>query len=956
MLINDDDILEYIRKKYTGYEHYIFKNSEISEEKDFVVIKDFHKINEDLIDIKKDVFVRNLQLGRQTNSINIINICDSINAEISGADEEIYAALHEFDKIYTKAFIRNGSRWVALKAFNICCDKAKEIMGNQNPRTLFNISKYTYLLNQHVLNTTNLRLSLVNLRSCLELMHLETRKMNYDMIVRPVTTTTIDKNNETLIKAKYVNNFSLHDDIKFDHEFQVFGTIAGLAARKNRGQFGHIKSYYYQFDLVSTLKKDYSYLNLEIQVKEAIDAPIFVDGKQIAHKVFLKKKIVPSKFSKLSKWTGKFLQGYRFSTEADIYDYTNPCELSSISNEELNKKLQTREVIIVYKIDSTLYDSYGIYDTVNPQSKVIVETGELFNAPYNLFGINYQTKKTLGNLWGLIEHILIFSKTLQSDHIQRIKLFDSIIEQHRNAVIRAEQAEKVMLELHKSNEKIHELNTTLHDKVADRTRKLQIINEERTNAFVNIIHETKTPLTLINNCIDDYVKNNKETPELNIIKNNIHKLSKNINNLFDTERLIKGYEIYDHSQVTNFSEILHDNITLFGYYFQTKELELKMNVENDILIQADPNAINSIINNLLENAIKFSDQNGEINILLETSKEKITFSVSDCGIGIPIELQKKIFEPYYQINTKKKNFQGMGLGLPIVKKIINSLNGQVTINSNPGIIKGTTIAILLDKYQPTQTAGLEITRYPVQKNESLDISSLNIITKMYRPDRLSILVVEDSRAMVSFLYQKFSENYNVEYALNGAEALKKLKEHTIVPDLIIADIMMDVMDGFKFIKVVRGLDDFKHIAIICLSAKTAKKDRLMALKLGAIDFIQKPFSYPELACKIESILKNIANQKQAIHNSIIQSINGLGKQEDLRLEKMVVERRNKNYRLYNLTPKEIEVVDLVRNGLTYPEVAKAICRSEHTVKNHMGHVFAKCEVHSQIELFKKIDS
>lgn len=497
-----------------------------------------------------------------------------------------------------------------------------------------------------------------------------------------------------------------------------------------------------------------------------------------------------------------------------------------------------------------------------------------------------------------------------------------------------------------------ELTKSLTAKVREQTLQLERKNQEIFNTYINIIHETKTPLTLIKNYMDDYIQHHKKSLELDAISQNINKLTQNVSNLFDTERFIRGVSVYNHENVTNFSQVLRDNMSLFRNQFQNNA-ELSESIEENILVQADPNAINSIINNLVENALKFSNHVRKIHAKLCQEGNNVIFSVCDNGIGIPIKMQKKIFEPYFQINTQKKNSQGMGLGLPILKKIVEELNGQIDIDSNPEIKIGTTIKVTLGKANLYDSKANVVT-HVVPKNNTLTLSEIHITSQIYNPQIPSVLVVEDTKAMVEYLTKKLSKKYNVDYALNGSDALKKL--HEVSPDLIIADIMMDVMDGFKFIKVMYEIDKFKHIPLIFLSAKITKEDRLMALKLGAIDLIQKPFSFTELAYKIESILKNIANQKQATHNNIIQSINGLGKQEDLQLEKIVLERRNKNYKLYNLTPKEIEIVDLVRDGLTYPEVAKAICRSEHTVKNHMSNVFAKCEVHNQIELFKKLDS
>ena len=211
-------------------------------------------------------------------------------------------------------------------------------------------------------------------------------------------------------------------------------------------------------------------------------------------------------------------------------------------------------------------------------------------------------------------------------------------------------------------------NTNLQKEVDKRTRELEKINEQKTNTFVNLAHETKTPLTLINNYLEEYINTNGNSEELTIVKKNIDKLSADIVNFFDLERFNKGIAVYNHEQISDFSEILRDNLELFKGFSRKRDIELKETIEDDVFIKADPVSINRIINNLIENAIKFSNDECVIEISLHCHEEKIIFSVKDCGIGIPPEMHKKVFEPYYQITNQKRSIQGMGLGITNRKK------------------------------------------------------------------------------------------------------------------------------------------------------------------------------------------------------------------------------------------------------------------------------------------------
>ena len=479
MLITDDEILSYIRSTYPGYEEYSFSDQPLTIEKYFIVIREIHEVPENLFDFNKDILIRGLKPERQTNTINIVNFCDSINAESQGLDESIYAMVLEHNKCYTKAYLRNGSRWVTLHTYNLVAEKIKDLLGNRNPRIFFNVSKYTHLLNANMFNSANVRLSLVGTRSLLELLHTEVRKANYDLVMRPVTTTLSDKGGQTFMKAKYFQNFALTKDLHFEHEFSVFGIIAGLTARKSRGIFGEIETYYYQFDLVDVLRNDYSYLNLMIEVHDGIERPVFVNEKLLAHLVLLKRKTVACNFSTASIITSKLLKNPIVNREEDIYDYNNPIELCSLTESERTRLIESGDGMIVYRVDNTLFDSYSKHDIINPQSMIVVKEGEYYGAPYTLFSVKYSST-SIAPFWRIWEHLFLFSKTAQNDHIQRIKLYDNMMHQYQNAITRAEQAEQALEELQEGNKKIQELNTVLMQKIKEQEFLENLANQQQT--------------------------------------------------------------------------------------------------------------------------------------------------------------------------------------------------------------------------------------------------------------------------------------------------------------------------------------------------------------------------------------------------------------------------------------------------------------------------------------------
>ncbi len=491
-------------------------------------------------------------------------------------------------------------------------------------------------------------------------------------------------------------------------------------------------------------------------------------------------------------------------------------------------------------------------------------------------------------------------------------------------------------------------NINLKSEVEKRTKELEKINEQRTNTFVNLAHETKTPLTLINNYLEEYINKKGNSEELTVVKKSIDKLSADIINFFDLERFNKGFSVYDHNQICNFSEILSDSLLLFKVYSMKKKIGLEQNIEKDIFIKADPVSINRIINNLIENAIKFSDEKGVIQVLLGAEEDKIIFSVIDFGCGISPQMHRKIFEPYYQITNQKRSIQGMGLGLPIVKKVVQDLKGQIEIYSDPQLKAGTTITVKLIRYFLKENE--PISSMPVT-NILGTLTQIDLEESIYEKEKQTILLVEDNVSMLNYVAQKLQIKYNVFIALNGNTALKKMKEKRI-PDLIISDVMMDVLDGFAFAKIVSENPLYKHIPLIFLSAKSAKPDKLKGLKLGAIDFIQKPFSINELLQKVESVLSNNYRQKQLLLGNSIQSVANA----EIIKSQRAMERFEQNFGLYNLTAREKDIIKLVREGKIYSDIAATFFIAEKTVKKHIENIFEKLEVSNKIELINKMEA
>lgn len=521
---------------------------------------------------------------------------------------------------------------------------------------------------------------------------------------------------------------------------------------------------------------------------------------------------------------------------------------------------------------------------------------------------------------------------------------------HRNVTqLRIEHGKLI-----ESEQRLRSWNADLQDEVNKRTKELEKINEQKTNNFINLVHETKTPLTLIKNYLDEYISKYGSVQELDVIKGGVDKLTADVINLFDIERFTKGIDTYKHTRISDFSAILSNSLSLFQHYCYMQQITCFVDIEDGLLIKADPNAINRIVNNIIENAIKFTDEGGQIAISLTKQEDKIVFAVKDTGDGIPTELQKKIFEPYYQIGHKNTGLQGMGLGLPIVKKVVDGLGGTIAIQSQPEVVPGTTVTITLTQH--TLGSNEEIAKSGTAISKlSYEYSYDTIADSEFKAGRRTLLLIEDNITMINFLLQKLSTVYNVFCARNGAEALKKLHEITVIPDLILSDVMMDKMDGFAFARKLAEQGRYSHIPLIFLTAKSTQVDKLKGLKLGAIDFISKPFSFEELSQKIETILDSINKQQKAILSSSIaqlQTLKNLG-QEGVSASSQT--KFEENCKLLHFTTRETEIARLIVKGRTYKMIAKDLFISEKTVTKHIQNLFEKADVRNKIQLINKLN-
>ena len=279
----------------------------------------------------------------------------------------------------------------------------------------------------------------------------------------------------------------------------------------------------------------------------------------------------------------------------------------------------------------------------------------------------------------------------------------------------------------------------------------------------------------------------------------------------------------------------------------SQNVELNFSGNERIVTDFVPEYINKVMNNLLSNAFKFTPPYGKVSVAVAREGANVVIRVKDTGAGIAPEAVAHLFEPFYRAsNGASKN--GTGVGLALVRQIIDALDGQIVVGSSPG--RGATFTITLpirNVCKPTANAQKH-TNTPMlpQVEKRLDDETNDNCAEQ------RMLIVEDNADLAAYMGSLFTPQYAVCYASNGEEALARATE--LVPDIIITDRMMPGMDGLEVCKQVRASDVMNHIPIVVVTGKITEQERLEGIRAGADAYITKPFNSEELTTRVENLL------------------------------------------------------------------------------------------------------
>ncbi len=383
------------------------------------------------------------------------------------------------------------------------------------------------------------------------------------------------------------------------------------------------------------------------------------------------------------------------------------------------------------------------------------------------------------------------------------------------------------------------------------------VREARLNFFTMIAHEIRTPVSLIIGPLEKIMKHGTPTDDMKVIDRNAHRLLELVNQLLDF-RKVEQQSLVMHFAPQNIHELMVSVSERFAPTFEQNGKRFTVDYPNDRFTAiVDKEAIIKTISNLLTNANKYSKDEVSLKCIEDPDGQRFRISVSDNGIGIREEDRERIFQPFFQAEGNKP---GTGIGLNIVKSIVDQHHGEITVESELG--KGSTFTIILpvsqDVIKETDTEN-ESSSTTVDDHSATKHTAESSNHKVQRSKfkdqspKPTMLIVDDSEDMRHFLENNFNNKYDIITAEDGIGALHLLQNHEV--SIIISDWMMPRMDGAELCRRVRQDQQTSHIPFIMLTAKTDDDSKVEGMDVGADTYIEKPFSVQYLEACIRNILQ-----------------------------------------------------------------------------------------------------
>jgi signal transduction histidine kinase len=487
-------------------------------------------------------------------------------------------------------------------------------------------------------------------------------------------------------------------------------------------------------------------------------------------------------------------------------------------------------------------------------------------------------------------------------------------------------------------------------KLASQHQELSALDRLKSQFFANVSHELRTPLTLILAPVEklktDVANLGPSTQQLlDVIENNALRLLRLVNDILSLIRLEEGRAALSKKPV-DMAHFLKHTAASMKHLAALKGVHLDLQEPTgDLLINADPDALEKIVSNVIANAIKFTPPDGRIDISAAREAQMVTVTVSDTGIGIPAEQLPHIFDRFYQVDgSATRRHQGLGLGLALVRELITRHGGDVTATSDTG--HGTTFVLRFphalhatqfvtsaSEEKPDQLADDPLRTFDrkasaraimiTDNTEAASAPSREPEKQDGRADLPLVLVVDDEPDMRRYLVSMLRETYRVIEAPDGIAALEKARQQK--PDLILLDVMLPGVSGLEVCRSLKEKADTRSIKIIILTARADEEAKIIALKHGADDFLIKPFSGLEVRSRIANLIRaaQLESDLQRTNVELKQSLQQLRETEAALVQ---------NARLSSLGTMAAGLLHEIGNPLNFMGTALQLAARDPTIQ------------------------
>ncbi|MBX2992668.1 MAG: response regulator [Bacteroidetes bacterium] len=409
------------------------------------------------------------------------------------------------------------------------------------------------------------------------------------------------------------------------------------------------------------------------------------------------------------------------------------------------------------------------------------------------------------------------------------------------------------------------------NRLHEQAEKLQEIDVQKSHFFANISHEFRTPLTVILGHLDRLMNKDaaKNLRDYTVMDRNARRLLHFINQLLDLSKIEAGGMTL-RAINTDIVFFVKRTTASLSSYAQHKGIDLTLNGappdsagQSAIFAYFDHDKIEKVLVNLISNALKFTPHGGSVDVSLSSGHDVegvqcVEISVKDTGTGIPAAKLPYVFDRFYQVEDySRPGYEGTGIGLALVKELVELHHGNVSVQSTEG--KGTTFTVRL----PLGAAHLD--EGEIAKDDGrTDVPDMRVLPDLDQPipeepavsdspDESRVLIVEDNADLRNFIREQLADEYAIIEAGNGKDGLRKAED--FMPDLVVSDIMMPEMDGYALCRSIKTNEKTNHIPVILLTAKATTENKLEGLELGADDYLMKPFNPQELQVRVRNLIQ-----------------------------------------------------------------------------------------------------